>query len=195
LIRVDVRRVAPDEWQVFREVRLAALADAPYAYLTTLAEARAQPPQLWQDRIAASPHFLATVDGVAAGITVVITTDNGREIVAVWVAPGARGGGVIEALIDAAVSWAREQDDVQLGCGSLRATNGPNGLMRGTASRGPDGRSRCPAVPRRSRSRWPTPSNLWTPTHRPDGVSGVGESTKNSQNGIAMNTTLRTASR
>jgi GNAT superfamily N-acetyltransferase len=115
LTRVDVRRVAPDEWQVFREVRLAALADAPYAYLTTLAEAQAQPPQLWQDRIAASPHFLATVDGVAAGITVVITTDNGREIVAVWVAPGARGGGVIEALIDAAVSWAREQDDVQLG--------------------------------------------------------------------------------
>jgi GNAT superfamily N-acetyltransferase len=113
--RVVVRRIAPDEWQAFREIRLAALADAPDAYLTTLAEAQAQPAQLWQDRIAANPHFLAAVDGVAVGMTVVIATDNGREIVAVWVAPDARGRGVIEALIDAAVSWARDQGDAHLG--------------------------------------------------------------------------------
>lgn len=115
MTRVVVRRVARNEWQTFREVRLAALADAPYAYLTTLAEAQAQPDQLWQDRIAANPHFLATVDGVAAGMTVVIATDSGREMVAVWVAPDARGRGVIEALIDAAVSWAREQGDGRIG--------------------------------------------------------------------------------
>jgi GNAT superfamily N-acetyltransferase len=113
--RVVVRRVAPDEWQAFREIRLAALADAPQAYLTTLAEAQAHPAQLWQDRIAANPHFLATVDGVAVGMTVVIATDNGREIVSVWVAPDARGRGVIEALIDAAVSWAGDQGDAILG--------------------------------------------------------------------------------
>jgi GNAT superfamily N-acetyltransferase len=113
--RVVVRRVAPDEWPAFREIRLAALADAPQAYLTTLAEAQAQPAQLWQYRIAANPHFLATVDGVAVGMTVVIAADNGREIVSVWVAPDARGRGVIEALIDAAVSWAGDQGDAQLG--------------------------------------------------------------------------------
>jgi GNAT superfamily N-acetyltransferase len=113
--RVVVRRIAPDEWQAFREIRLAALADAPEAYLTTLTEARAQPAQLWQDRIAANPHFLATVDGVGVGMTVVIATDDGREIVAVWVAPDRRGRGVIEALIDAAVSWAGDQGDAQLG--------------------------------------------------------------------------------
>jgi len=48
--RVAVRRVEPDEWQTFRDIRLAALADAPSAYLTTLAEAQAQPDQLWRDR-------------------------------------------------------------------------------------------------------------------------------------------------
>jgi GNAT superfamily N-acetyltransferase len=112
---VVVHRVAPDEWQTFREIRLAALADAPDAYLTTLAEAQAQPAALWQDRIVANPHFLAKVDGVTVGMTVVIAADNGREIVAVWVAPDARGRGVIEALIDAAVSWARDQGDAQLG--------------------------------------------------------------------------------
>jgi GNAT superfamily N-acetyltransferase len=113
--RVVVRRVAPDEWPALREIRLAALADAPQAYLTTLAEAQAYPEQLWRDRIAANPHFLAMVDGVAVGMTVVIAADNGREIVSVWVAPDARGRGVIEALIDAAVGWAGDQGDAQLG--------------------------------------------------------------------------------
>jgi GNAT superfamily N-acetyltransferase len=115
LTPVVVRRIAPHEWQAFREIRLAALADAPNAYLTTLAEAQAQPAPLWQDRIVANPHFLATVDGVAVGMTVVIATDKGREIVSVWVAPDARGRGVIEALIDAAVGWAGDQGDAQLG--------------------------------------------------------------------------------
>jgi GNAT superfamily N-acetyltransferase len=115
LTRVVVRRVAPDEWPAFREIRLAALADAPHAYLTTLTEAQAYPEQLWRDRIAANPHFLAMVDGVAVGMTVVIAADNGREIVSVWVAPDARGRGVIEALMDAAVGWAGDQGDAQLG--------------------------------------------------------------------------------
>jgi GNAT superfamily N-acetyltransferase len=113
--RVAVRRVEPDEWQTFRDIRLAALADAPSAYLTTLAEAQAQPDQLWRDRIAENPHFLAFVDGTAVGMTVVIATDLGRHIVAVWVAPQARGSGVIEALIEAAVDWSRAQGDTALG--------------------------------------------------------------------------------
>jgi GNAT superfamily N-acetyltransferase len=114
--RVAVRRLVPDEWRTFREIRLAALADAPYAFLTTLVDARAQPDQLWRDRIADNPHFLAFVDGGrAVGMTVVIATDTGREVVAVWVAPEARGSGAIEALIDAAVAWSREQGDTALG--------------------------------------------------------------------------------
>ena len=76
MTRVAVRRVEPDEWQTFRDIRLAALADAPSAYLTTLAEAQAQPDQLWRDRIADNPHFLAFVDGTAVGMTVVIATDQ-----------------------------------------------------------------------------------------------------------------------
>jgi GNAT superfamily N-acetyltransferase len=112
---VDVRRVVPDEWQTSREIRLAALADAPYAFITTLAEARAHPEQLWRDRIADNPHFLAFLDDEPVGSTVVIPTDVGRHVVGVWVAPAARGQGVIDALIGAAVTWSREQGDSELG--------------------------------------------------------------------------------
>jgi GNAT superfamily N-acetyltransferase len=112
---VAIRRVVPEHWQAFRRLRLAALADAPYAFLTTLAEARVQPDQLWRDRIADNPHFLAFADGEAVGMTVVIPTDAGRHIVAVWVDPAARGSGVIDALIDSAVTWSREQGDPELG--------------------------------------------------------------------------------
>jgi GNAT superfamily N-acetyltransferase len=114
MTRVEVRRVAPDDWQTVRRVRLAALADAPSAYLTTLAEAQAYPDQLWQDRIAGNPHVIATVDGAAVGMAVVIAGAAGPEIVGVWVAPPSRGSGVIEALLDAAVAWAKEQGEAAL---------------------------------------------------------------------------------
>jgi GNAT superfamily N-acetyltransferase len=113
--RVVVRRVVPDEWQMVRRLRLAALEDAPYAFLTTLAEARAHPEQLWRDRIVDNPHFLAFLDDEPVGMTVVIPADEGRHMVGVWVAPRARGRGVIDALIDAALAWSREQGDTELG--------------------------------------------------------------------------------
>jgi GNAT superfamily N-acetyltransferase len=48
-------------------------------------------------------------------MTVVIPTDVGRHIVAVWVAPESRGNGVIDALIDSALTWSRGQGDTELG--------------------------------------------------------------------------------
>ena len=47
---VEVRRVRADEWEALRETRLRALADAPDAFGTTHAEARAHPEQWWRDR-------------------------------------------------------------------------------------------------------------------------------------------------
>jgi GNAT superfamily N-acetyltransferase len=112
--RVVVRRAGVEDWQTVRRLRLASLADAPYAFLTTLQEAQAYPDHLWQDRIATTPHFVATVEGAPVGKAVVIAGDTGAEMVAVWVAPEARGRGVLEMLIDASVTWAREQGDAAL---------------------------------------------------------------------------------
>jgi GNAT superfamily N-acetyltransferase len=112
---VVVRRLGPDDWATQRALRLAALTDAPLAFLTTLADAQQHPEQLWRDRIADSPHFVADVDGEPSGMTVVVLTDGQPEAVGVWVRPEARGSGAIEALLDAASSWAADQGHRRLG--------------------------------------------------------------------------------
>ncbi|MGZ4597242.1 MAG: GNAT family N-acetyltransferase [Actinomycetes bacterium] len=112
--RVVVRRIEPADWVSFRAVRIAALADAPYAFITTVSQAERYPEQLWRDRIAGNPHFLAEVDGASVGMAVVVAREEAPELVGVWVHPDARGSGVIEALIDASVSAARDEGSEEL---------------------------------------------------------------------------------
>jgi GNAT superfamily N-acetyltransferase len=123
--RVAVRRLAPDDWAIQRDLRLAALAEAPSAFLTTLAQAQKYPEQLWRDRIADNPHFLADVDGQPSGMAVGRLVDGRPEVVGVWVRPAARGSGAIEALLDAVSAWAAGCGHGQLGLwvvdGNVRA--------------------------------------------------------------------------
>jgi len=46
---VHVRRIRSDEWEVLRELRLRALADAPLAFGSTFAAERDQPAEFWQN--------------------------------------------------------------------------------------------------------------------------------------------------
>ena len=58
-----LRVITSDDWEAFRAVRLMALANAPEAFGATLADATAQPPQVWRDRSAgAGPVILAFAD-------------------------------------------------------------------------------------------------------------------------------------
>ena len=107
---VVVRRVVPDEWQQFRKIRLAALADAPNAFLTTLAEAEAFPEQVWRSRAAEGGTMLAWRDDRPVGIVAAFVPDDVPQLVMMWVEPASRGSGVLEALIDSVVAWVRERD-------------------------------------------------------------------------------------
>lgn len=113
---VLVREVTADDWALMREVRLAALAEAPYAFGSTFAREAGFTEEQWRGQISErSVTFFASAEAVAdpeaaaavAGLAGVFVEDRQADLVSMWVRPAARGGGVGEALVEAAASWAK----------------------------------------------------------------------------------------
>lgn len=112
-----VRRIDADEWALNKRVRLAALAEASYAFTTTLDEALLRTDDDWRrltrERAGApdSAQFTATVGDDAAGTAacVVDPAQTTAEMFAVWVSPLHRRAGVGRALVDEASAFARER--------------------------------------------------------------------------------------
>ncbi len=126
---VQVRRAHPDEWATVRDVRLAALADTPDAFASTLSREQARTEPQWRSRIRAWPWFLAWHAGTPAGLVAAVPDQpasgppaagprtgpatgpatqgaRGWHLVSMWVSPQARGTGVAELLVGAVVDHA-----------------------------------------------------------------------------------------
>lgn len=115
---IIVRRVRADEAAAFRDCRLRALADAPTAFSTTLAEAEVMPPSYWEGRVSDGAAGVKSVMMVAVGaatdawlgVTVGYRDEADAtvgHVVSVWVAPEARRSGAARLLLQAVHSWAR----------------------------------------------------------------------------------------
>jgi GNAT superfamily N-acetyltransferase len=106
-----VSRVRSDAWRRVRALRLRALADAPDAFGTTLAEDEARPEASWRARLddPACATFLAKDEGRDVGVVFAAPFEGrgGAGLFGLWVAPEARGTGVGEALVREVVAWAR----------------------------------------------------------------------------------------
>lgn len=109
----ELRVVTADDWSLWRVARLEALAGAPYAFGSRLADWEAAPEQRWRDRLSlpGSHNILAVADGVPVGMATGIPAEEGRsvELISVYVGPAARGHGVGDALVTAVEHWARER--------------------------------------------------------------------------------------
>jgi GNAT superfamily N-acetyltransferase len=108
---VEVREVGPEDWLIMRDVRLAALRDAPYAFSSTYERETGFAEAEWRRRADGRNNFLAylpelgaTPAGIAAGIE---EEPGAFELVSMWVRPEARGRMVGPALITAVIDWAR----------------------------------------------------------------------------------------
>ena len=97
---------------ILRDIRLAALQDAPQAFGSTYQrEARFTEAQ-WRRRFSdRAVTFFAHLDEdpAPAGIAGVWVDDGAAELVSMWVRPDARGRGVGAALVMAA-GWAKARD-------------------------------------------------------------------------------------
>ena len=108
---VSVRAVETGDWTRLRDVRLAALREAPHAFGSTYAREAPFTEEQWRGRISdRSVTFFAYAADLAepAGLAGVHEKDGTAELVSMWVRPNARGRGVGQALVAAAAGWATD---------------------------------------------------------------------------------------
>jgi len=111
-----VRRLTAGDWAQLRAARLAALAEAPYAFASTLGREQDYPEELWRSRAGSGGTFGAwqgaTIVGLATGLPPEAAppakTAADWHLVGMWVAPACRGQGVADQLVDAVCEVARQ---------------------------------------------------------------------------------------
>ena len=113
-----MRRLETQDWRIYRDIRLASLIDAPRAFWTMYAQGAGLSEEDWRDRLG-WPTWIAFAPvspdparppapvGVAALWKVPDSPDDRIHLTQMWVAGWARGRGVADALIAAAVETAR----------------------------------------------------------------------------------------
>ena len=111
-----VRQLAREEWSLLRDLRLAALADAPDQFGETHSSASQRSSEEWialtlsDTPGATSATHIAEVDGDPVGMAFAIQDRADARcgrLGGMWVAPGARSVGVGMALVRAVLYWSR----------------------------------------------------------------------------------------
>ena len=113
---MQVHRVAAEEWQQVRDLRLRALLDSPDAFGSTYAREVAEPDSSWRrwatgwEGVADQAVFAALdLNGAWRGIALSVHADRASDtanLYAMWVEPAGRRRGAGRALVEAVAGWA-----------------------------------------------------------------------------------------
>lgn len=131
---IDQHALSPDDWPLWRELRLAALADAPAAFGSTLPEwtGAADTEKRWRARLAeVALNVVLRLDDHPAGMVSATapSPDGAIKLISMWVAPFARGHGVGDAAIEGVLNWARTEHGGTPVVLSVKALNEPATLL------------------------------------------------------------------
>ena len=108
---ITVRRIGPRDWRLWRQIRLAALAESPQAFASTLEREQAFDDETWRDRLSGpGACVMAFVDQEPVGIAAAFVPDSSTapELVSMWVRPEWRSRQVGAGLVDEVLAWASE---------------------------------------------------------------------------------------
>lgn len=131
-----VRRLRADDWPVYRNLRLRALADSPDAFGSTWEVEHVRPDEHWAGRLSAavtSPWQLPLVAEEGAALVGLVwgrvedAQPETAHVFQMWVAPEARSRGCGTVLLQTVVDWAR---DLNARTVSLRVTCGDTAARR-----------------------------------------------------------------
>jgi GNAT superfamily N-acetyltransferase len=125
----DIRNGRPDDWQVYRDIRLRMLQETPDAYASSYAIEAAFPEVRWRQRLDNPMFFLASDQRaeVVGTVTALERAAGTVEVFAMYVAPDVRGQGCAGQLLDAVAAAARKRGAHRL---ALRVTAGNRAAHR-----------------------------------------------------------------
>jgi ribosomal protein S18 acetylase RimI-like enzyme len=120
-----IRRLRAADWALLRDVRLRSLADAPSAFGSTHERELRFDEAKWRERADTSAWFLAADGdddgegalGIVAGYHDPASPVGQRHLLAMWVAPAARGTGLARDLVEIVITWAREDGATEVTLG------------------------------------------------------------------------------
>jgi len=129
-----VRRFSADEWRVYRDLRLRALADSPDAFGRTLAEEVSRLDAEWVRRLGSSADsetnlpVVAELRGEPIGLAWGRIDTSNLDVAVLtqmWVGPPHRGVGAGHMLLRAVIAWAKGRNvsflDLGVTCGNSPA--------------------------------------------------------------------------
>ena len=125
---IVVRQLTAGDWAQLRAARLAALAEAPYAFASTLAREQEFTDEVWRSRAGSGGTFAAWQGATIVGLATVLPPEAAQpsqaaqpyqaaqpaetapawHLVGMWVAPACRGQRVADRLVDAVCEQARQ---------------------------------------------------------------------------------------
>jgi len=108
---IRFEHIGPEDWRLWREVRLRALAEAPNAFCSSLSDwqGSGDTEQRWRERLGdVALNVVAVKDDRGVGQVSGTRTDDEDEVelISMWVAPDVRGTGIGDSLVEEVVRWA-----------------------------------------------------------------------------------------
>jgi RimJ/RimL family protein N-acetyltransferase len=125
---IDIRLFQPDEWALYKDVRLRALLTDPRSFGSSYEKNAALPDTEWRQRLEQANYAIFAVrDGdIVIGMTGAGRPDETPDIVRLWgswLEPAYRGRGISQQMYQVRIDWARAQDGVRRVIVSHRAHN------------------------------------------------------------------------
>jgi GNAT superfamily N-acetyltransferase len=146
---VVVIRVTGDNWRELRDVRLAALAEAPAAFGSSLRREQDFDEDHWRAWTRSAGLFMALVGespvGMAAGVSG--GSDAERKLVAMWVEPAWRGRDTASKLVSSVVDWAGSEGSDRLRLWVAEGNESARRLYEGHGFEVTGGRKPMPSNP------------------------------------------------
>ena len=112
---ITIRRIRAGEAELYKQVRLQALQDAPYAFTSTYAGALQRTDESWREQVERTAQgsdratFIVLDGDEAVGLAALYRAEGQAdvgELLQVWISPQYRGGSAARDLMDTVTDWA-----------------------------------------------------------------------------------------